>query len=138
METLSGETIFTLSHHVIPRLISPRNPYDGSYMKLHPRDPHCARNDMIAGKMNSYLIQTQSNIVFYVNFPHNLEETPLIFLGQQLFPSTKQCSSISLLWLGDCFAFGSQSMLQALHCPAWVPLLRLPLKFSETKKFRED
>jgi hypothetical protein len=30
---------------------------------------------MIVGKMNSYLIQTQPNIVFYVNFPQYLEET---------------------------------------------------------------
>jgi hypothetical protein len=30
---------------------------------------------MIVGKMNSYLIQTKPNIVFYVNFPQYLEET---------------------------------------------------------------
>jgi hypothetical protein len=36
--------------------------------------PRCARNDMMAGKMNSHLIQTQPDIACYVNFPHKLEE----------------------------------------------------------------
>jgi hypothetical protein len=30
---------------------------------------------MVADKMNSHLIQTQPNIVFYVNFPHKPDET---------------------------------------------------------------
>jgi hypothetical protein len=33
------------------------------------------RNDMITGKMNSHLIQAQSDIVCYVNFPLKMEET---------------------------------------------------------------
>jgi hypothetical protein len=33
------------------------------------------RDNTLAGKMNSHLIQTQPNIVCDVNFPHKLEET---------------------------------------------------------------
>ncbi len=41
------------------------------------------RNDMIAGKMNSHLMQTQPDLVCYVNFPHKLKET-LCFYNQNL------------------------------------------------------
>jgi hypothetical protein len=63
------------------RLRSGQAPRGIPMMQLHTRTiigiprRKTPRYDMIAGKMNSHLIQTQPNIVCYVNFPHKLEKT---------------------------------------------------------------
>jgi hypothetical protein len=57
-----------------------------SMMQLHTRTiigipgRKTPRNDMIVGKTNSRLIQTQPNIVCDVSFPHKLEEI-LLYLN---------------------------------------------------------
>jgi hypothetical protein len=78
LETLSDENNFTLSHHVIPRRFAPRNPCDVFYMDYILGIPRCAWNDMIAGKMNAHLIQTQPNIVFMSTF-HSIWRRPIFF-----------------------------------------------------------
>jgi hypothetical protein len=65
------------------RLRSGQAPRGIPMMQLHTRTSigiprrKTPRNDAIAGKMNSHLIQTQPNIVCDVNFPHKHEETQI-------------------------------------------------------------
>jgi hypothetical protein len=71
LEILPAENKFTL------RKGSARNPYDVASYKNHILGiPRCKTpwKDMMAGKINWHLIQTQPNIVCYVNFSHQMEE----------------------------------------------------------------
>jgi hypothetical protein len=48
------------------------------------------RSDMIAGKMNSHMIQTQPDIGCYVSFPHTLEKILLKDFMLSGIPDDKQ------------------------------------------------
>jgi hypothetical protein len=52
---------------------------------------------MFAGKMNSHLIQTQENIIYYVYFPHKQEETFFLYTSCTIQQAAASPSLDSLL-----------------------------------------